>query len=64
MVLKGQQTAFYLHVDDGVAAAGDRSRRGQAARLMNEGADALERIGFTASDRRKATEDELFKIVG
>ncbi len=63
VVLKSQRTAFYLHVDDGVAAARDRSRPGQAAKLMNKGVDAHERIGFTVSDRWRAIEDNFFKVV-
>jgi hypothetical protein len=53
------QSAFYLHVDDGVFAGGTEARSNH---LMHQAADALEGAGFVVTDRSECA--TLQKIVG
>ena len=63
VIVRGQQTALYIHVDDGICI-GERNQTNPVIsdQLMQHCADALEDIGFVVPDRQH--DSEVGKVVG
>ena len=65
LILNRHQSAFYLHVDDGVACSVPPAKAqdpSPADSLMHQLADSLETLGFIVKDRK--SHRDLTKIVG